>query len=359
VSDGSFHFDDILRRLVWHWRRFVWNGLLAGALMYGATYLMPSWYRSTVVILPPEETEQLSTGLNIQRFLSRMPSLGALPNYYTPSDIYRAILASRTVQEAVIRRFDLMTEYHQQSMERVLTAFRSHVRVTLSPDGTISVSVEDRSRERASRVANAMIEELDRYNVERRSQQARRTRIFLEGRVTETDSLVRSSEAALRAFQETHHVVAPVDADMSTVAPMADLMAKKISLEVRLSVLRSYLREESDEVSQVRDELQQLNRNIASMPRVENDLARLLRDARLYQQVYGLLSAQLEDARLREFMDTPTVTVLDSAVPSERRSAPVRRLWAAAAVALSALATALWIERPRGRKRSAGALEVA
>jgi tyrosine-protein kinase Etk/Wzc len=342
-----------------HWKMLVLNAVIAGAVMFGLTFLMPSWYRSTVVILPPEETEQLSTGLNIQRFLSRMPSLGALPSYYTPSDIYRAILASRTVHEAVIRRFGLMDEYRQKSMERTLVAFRPHVRVTLAPDGTIAVAVEDHSRERAAQVANSMIDELDRYNVERRNQQARRTRVFLEGRVTEIDSLARTSEATLRAYQETHHVVAPVDADMTSVAPLADLMAKKISLEVRLSVLRSYLREENEEITQVKSELDQLNRQLVSMPGIENQLARLTRDVRLYQQVYGLLSAQLEDARLREFMNTPTVTVLDPAVPSERRCAPVRRLWAAGAAALAALATALWLERPGRTARRRPSIGVA
>ena len=136
-------------------------------------------------------------------------------------------------------------------------------------------------------------------------------------------------------------------------------MAKKISLEVRLSVLRSYLREENEEVTQTRTELDQLNRQLVNMPGVENQLARLMRDVRLYQQVYALLSAQLEDARLREFMNTPTVTVLDPAVPSERRSAPIRRMWVSGAALLAALATALWIERPGRSARSRLSVEVA
>jgi uncharacterized protein involved in exopolysaccharide biosynthesis len=345
VRDDPFAVSETLESLAKRWKEFLRNAVLSAALMFGLTFLMPSWYRSTVVILPPEETEQMSTGLNIQKFLSRMPTLG-VPSYYSPSDIFCAILSSRTVQEATIRRFDLMKEYHQKSMEPALREFRRHAKVTMAADGTITVSAEDPSPVRAAGIANAMIEELDHYNVGRRNLQARRTRIFLEGRVAETDSLTRGSEAALRAYQESHHVIAPVEAEQTNVAPIADLMARKISLQVRLSVLRSYLREDNEEITQQRSELDELNRQLGSMPRVENELARLTRDVRLYQQVYTLLSAQLEDARLREFLNTPTVTVLDPAVPSERHSAPVRRLWVAGAVILTTLVTALWYRRP-------------
>ncbi len=351
---SAFDFGDFLARLASRWRVYLIVAVITGALMFGLTFMMPTWYRSTAVLLPPEETEQISTGLSVQRFLSRMPSLGALPGYYTPSDIYRAILSSRTVQQAVAERFDLSKVYRQKTMERTLQEFRKHAHVLLSPDGTISVAVEDRSREQAAQMANAMLEELDHYNVERRSFQAKRTRIFLERRVSETDSLARVAEAELRRYQEEHHVVVPMDENTS-IRPLADLMARKISLEVQLSVLRSYLREENEAVMQVRNELGLLNRQIATMPRIENELARLVRDVRLYQQVYQLLSGQLEDALLRETMDIPTVTVLDRAVPSERRARPVRRLWVLAAMVLATLGAALWTERPRGAEREVSA----
>ena len=314
--------------------------------MFGLTFLMPAWYRSSAVLLPPEETEQISTGLSVQRFLSRMPSLGALPGYYTPSDIFRATLASRRVQQAIAESFKLGEVYHKPSMEKTLLEFRRHARIALSPDGTISVTIEDRSAQRASDMANAMVAELDRYNVERRNLQARRTRIFLQGRVAETDSLARRAEAALRRYQEEHHVVAPFDENAS-VQPLADLMARKVALEVQLSVLRSYLREENETVRQVGNELGLLNRQISTVPRIENELMRLVRDVKLYQQVYQILSAQLEDALIRETMDIPTVTVLDRAFPSERRARPVRLNWVAAAMVVATLGMVLWTERPR------------
>jgi uncharacterized protein involved in exopolysaccharide biosynthesis len=349
--DGTaFDFSALLQRLTARWRTIALNAFLAGAAAFGLTFLMPSWFRSTAVLLPPEETEQVTSGLTMQRFLSRMPALGMLPGYYSAADIHRAILMSRTVQDAVIRRFDLERVYRKKSPEKTLLEFRRHVGASLNPDGTITVTAEDRDRTRAAGIANALIEELDRFNVERRNVQARRTRQFFERRVAETDSVARASEALLRAYQEKHHVVAPADVENVDVAPLADLMARKTSLEVRLAVLRSYLNEGNESIVQTRTELGELRRRIDLMPGVESELGRLVRDVKLYQQVYVLLNAQLEDARLRETMDTPTVTVLDPAFPSEKHSRPLRRWWAAGAALAGAAITVLWLEGAAARQ---------
>jgi len=346
VSEFATDFGGLIGRIASRWRSHGLTALLAGLLTYGVTLIMPPWYRSSAVLLPPEETDQLGAGLSFRSFLSRTPSLGALSNYYTPSDIFRAILTSRSVQEAVIRRFELTRMYRKQSMEKTLREFRSDARAVLAPDGTITVSVEDRSRERAAGMANALVEELNRFNVERRNFQAKRTRIFLERRVADTDSLSRLAEASLRVYQEQHHVLVPTEPEAQNLKPLADLVARKISLEVQLEVLRSYLSPSNELMIQTRTELDQLKNQIAGLPGVESELGRLVRDVQLFQQVYLLLNAQLEDARLRETMDTPTVTVLDPAVPSERRARPLRAVWAAAAAALAGLASVLWSERP-------------
>ncbi len=353
-AEEAFELGALLRRIRSRWRMHAAVALFAAMLMYGLTWLMPQWYRATAVILPPEETEQLDTGLPVQRFLSRMPSLGGLSNYYTPSDIYKAILLSRTVQQAVIGRLDLMRVYRMKSMEQTLREFRTHVRVVLAPDGTISLAFEDRSRTRAAQTANALIEELNTFNVERRNFQARRTRLFLERRVAEMDSLSRVAEDVLRVYQEQHHTVTPMSSEQSDTRPIADVIAKKLALEVQISILRSYLRDDNERVVQMRMELEKLMAQIAGMPRLETDLARLVRDARIYQQAYLLLSGQLEDARIREAMDTPTVTILDEAQPPERRSRPVRVLWTAVALALAGLGSIVWSERGTLRRPEPG-----
>jgi uncharacterized protein involved in exopolysaccharide biosynthesis len=122
-----------------------------------------------------------------------------------------------------------------------------------------------------------------------------------------------------------------------------DLMSRKIMLEVRIGMLRNYLREDNEQVVQSRLELDQLNRRIATLPRLQNDIVRLTRDQKIQEQLYLLLTAELEQSRIRETMDTPTVQVLDPAVPPERHSRPRRIIVALAAGVLALAGCVAWI----------------
>jgi tyrosine-protein kinase Etk/Wzc len=334
----------VLARLLRRWRRYAAVALIAGAAMYGITFLMPTWYRSRTVLLPPEESESMIPGLSAFRFLTRMPSIAGT-EYATTGDVYRAILLSRSVMQTVADRFGLAAVYHTRGDENTVKELRNHVKVTLGADGLLTIEVEDRDKGRAAGMANSFATELDRFNVERRNSEAKRTRIFLERRVAETDSASRRSEASLQAYQESHHVVAPIESQSASVAPLADLMARQTSIQVQLAVLRTYLRDDNERVLQLKTELDELNRRIGQAPQVVGELARLIRDVRLYQQTYTLLVAQLEDARLREAMDTPTITILDEAVPVSKRARPLRGIWALAAAVLAAGIAVVWDER--------------
>jgi uncharacterized protein involved in exopolysaccharide biosynthesis len=325
-----------LAALIWRHRLRIAATCLAAALLaLGAAMVLPRWYRATAVILPPEETDLLRNMALGQRALTKFPSFGILSEYFTPADVYQAILNSRTVKEEVVHEHDLQRVYRQRSLEKTVRELTNLTKVRLNPQGTIQISVEDRDPKRASAIANSFVAALDRFNVEKRNTQARRTRQFLEGRLRDTDSLLRTTEGTLRRYQERHHTVAPASFTAGDVQAASDLMARKVALEVRLGVLRSYLREDNDQIIQSRSELEQLKRRIATLPALQTDIARLTRDSKVAEQLYLLLTAELEQARIREQQDTPTVQVLDTATPPERHARPRRLILMAAAVMLA------------------------
>jgi len=193
-------------------------------------------------------------------------------------------------------------------------------------------------------MAMALLQELDDYNIHNRVTRARSTREFLEQRVHETDSLLRVIETQIKVYQEQKHTVVPTSiASGGDIQSAADLMARKISLEVHLGVLRSYLREDSDEIQSAKTELDQLNSRISTLPSVQNDLARMIRDQKIQEQLFVLLQAELEQARIRERMDTPTVQLLDRAVPAERHARPKRSQIALAAALVAFAATSAFL----------------
>ncbi len=333
-------------------RVFVLGTSLAAALLtLGVTFVLPKWYTASAVILPPEESDLLSNMSLAQRALTKFPAFGILQDYFTPADVYKAILGSRTVQEELVRRFDLQHEYHRKSMELTLKALTANTHVKMNPDGTIKVSVDDRDPRRAADMANGYLEALDHFNVEKRNTTAHRTRVFLQTRLQETDSLLRASEDALRHYQEVHRTVAPASAGSADAQAAADVMSRKLMLQVRLGVLRGYLSESSDQITQVKDELGQLEHRLTSIPELQGDLLRLIRDTKVYEQLYLMLTSELEQARIQETMNTPTVQLLDRAVPPERHSRPKKGILTAAAGVLALLASSAWVA---AKERSPG-----
>ncbi len=111
---------------------------------------------------------------------------------------------------------------------------------------------------------------------------------------------------------------------------------------MRLGVVQSYTRGPSDEALQITQELSQLDRQLAALPETGLEISRMYRDVRTLEQVYVLLTAQYEQARIDEVRDVTTIEVLDPAVPPEKKAKPLRSMMVMAAFGLSLTAGVLW-----------------
>src|SRR5262245_36830142 len=94
----------IYRAWTMRWR-VVATALAAGVIALGITFLFPKWYRANATILPPEEADLFSNISLAQRALTKFPAFGVLGDYFTPADVFKAVLKSRSIQDALIDRF--------------------------------------------------------------------------------------------------------------------------------------------------------------------------------------------------------------------------------------------------------------
>lgn len=62
------------------------------------------------------------------------------------------------------------------------------------------------------------------------------------------------------------------------------------------------------------------------LPALGMRLARLMREAKIQENVFELLTGQYELAKIEEAKDVNTIQVLDPAVPPDKKSRPKRRL---------------------------------
>ena len=312
---------DVVRRNA---RLLVVNVAACTLIALAVSLLLPKWYEGSAVLLPPTEDELTSSAIG--QFLPRGFGGIRIPGAPTLADLFVAVLKSRTVADRIVERFDLIARYKQRDREKAAKELNSHVSFSVGNEGTIAIVVEDRDPKVAAAMANAYVEELDRFNRETRSTSAKRTRAFIEERLNIAKRDLAAAEDRLRDYQQGKRLAAISPSDRGDAEVGARLMAQKIALEVRLQVLRQSLSEDSEEMRRARQELAAIERQVGGLPRAGVEIARLWRDVKIQEQVFELLTAQLEEARIRETRDTPTVQLLDRAQPPLHKSRPKRAL---------------------------------
>ena len=312
-----------------------------------ASLLMPKWYSARAVLLPPTEDDM---GSAVAQLMPRGFGAIRLPGANTLADVFVAVLKSRSLADRIVSRFDLVKRYGVKDGEKAVKELEGHVRFHVGDEGTIAVIVEDRDPQTAAAMANAYVEELDRFNLLTRTTSAKRTRAFIAQRLEVANRDLAAAEDRLREYQQRKNLPAMSPADRGEADVGARLMAQKIALEVRLQVLRQSLAEDSEEVRRVRQELAAIERQVGGLPQAGVEIMRLWRDVKVQEQVFELLTAQLEEARIRETRDTPTVQVLDPAVPPLYKSRPKRSIIVVAGFLIGvagSLSAALLMERRR------------
>lgn len=328
--------------LSWPYRRVAALIMVIGvALSAMIAFLWPPTYQAVSTLLPPTEEQ---TGFSVSSLLRGINLPGVqVPTRSGPEDIAVSVLNSRRIKGILANQFDLQDVYGTRNTTETLEELSRRSTFNVDDNGMLIIKVEDKSAERAADLANAYVEELDRFNREVRSNKGRRMRIFVESRLDETREALLKAEEALGLYQKEHSSVILSPEQASTVEVGARLFARQAALRVKLGMTRQFASENSEEVQTINRELEQVNREIASLPDVGLEMARQLRELKIQEQIYALLSAQYEEARLEETKDTTTLDVLDVAVPPEKRAWPRRGLLIIIGLILSLMTSAGWV----------------
>ncbi len=318
---------------IWARRRAILTLVACATIVVGIiAFILPPWYKAQAELLPPAEDE---SGVGLTNLLRGVGVPGVkIPTEVSPGEVFLIVLQSRRIGEQMVSRFDLKNLYRKKYTVDTIRELRQHARFKLSEAGSVQISVEDKSRQRAADMANAYVEFLDRFNREVRMTKGRRTRLFVESRLVETKQELVIAEQRLTQYQVKNKTVALTSQMSSAVDQAAKLYAQRIALQVRLGVVRGYSQGSEEEI-QIRQELAQLDQQMRELPETGLELARLVREVRALEQVFAILTSQYEDARITEARDVVTVEVLDVATPPERKERPKRGIMVAAAFLLS------------------------
>lgn len=327
------------------YRRFIFfNFILVCLAVALFSLFLPNWYKAKTTILPPEKS---GLGIGISgSLLGEFSALSglSLPMTATASDVFAAIIKSRSVVEPVIQEENLLKVYKTDKLEDGLKEFFTHLKVTVENEGIITVEFEDKNRERAARIANLLVEELDRVNQETNTSKAKSARVFIEERLNQTQVNLKAAEDSLRSFQERNKAIILDEQMKAAVQAAGELKAQLISAEIEMNVLSRNMSSSHVQIQQLRSRIREIKRQLevlesgspdsssqqvlgvpfSQAPALSLELIRLTRELKIQEALFQLLTQQYEQYKIEETKDTPTVQVLDKASPPERKSRPKR-----------------------------------
>ena len=321
--------------------------------------LMPKVYESTASILPQIDSKEGLGGLGgLGSLLALSGSGGAggagalaqglgitLPGMpATPTDVFVAMLKSRIMADAVIKQFDLMKLYNDKTMQDARKDLESDTTIKVSKEKVIKVTVEAKSPQLASDIANFYVANLDRLNRTLNVTKSGQNRVFIEKRLVETKTNLVKAEEALREFQTKNKAVHLEAQGRAAIEAAAMIQAQISATEVQLQVMEGYLTVDNPEVVRMRSGLGELKKQLAllefgkggkgqlpgdrmhpafiTVPSLAIEYARLFREVKVQETLYTMLTSQYEQAKIAEARDTPSVQVLDQGVPAEKKSRP-------------------------------------
>jgi len=362
-------------QLLWEARAFLWRCAGLGLLFFTVVSLaIPPKYESATRLMPPESN---SEGFSMLAALANKggdSSLGEIAGdvmgVKNSGALFVGILHSRTVEDALIQRFDLRKLYGSRTWDDARKELES--RTVIWEDrksGIIETRVRDRSRQRAQALTRAYVEELDRAVNKLSTSAARREREFLEARLAgvKHDLDQASQDFSQFASQNTAIDIPAQGKAMVEAAAVlqGQLMAaeaeqqglKQIytsnnvrvrSLEGRIAELRHQLDllgmagtgQDSQSAS---DSEASLYPSIRKIPILGVTYFDLFRRAKIQEALYEALTKRYEMAKVQEAKEIPTVRVLDPADLPEKKVSPQRILIISLGLIFSLAVGCAWV----------------
>lgn len=309
--------------------------------------LLPKKYTAKTTLLPPQQQNSLSSMLS-----SQLGSLGAVASLAgsslgikNPNDMYVAMFRSRTVEDAMIKKYGLMKEYHAKLLSVARKDFEGATKVDgSSKDGLIHISVTDRNPKRAAELANGYVAEFRDLSNHLAITDAAQRRLFFQQQMETAKNKLTNAEAALEKTEEKSGMIEVGSQARALIQTGAALKAQIAAKEVEIQGMESFAAPDNPNLVQAKQELSALRAQLAKLagkggnpgdelilpkgkiPSAGLEYLRKYRDVQYYQTIFDILAKQFEVAKLDEAREGALIQVVDPATPPDYKSGPKRAL---------------------------------
>jgi tyrosine-protein kinase Etk/Wzc len=312
-------------------------------------FIYPVSYESTVAVLPPEKESQIGGLSGILTGATDISSIITGGIASANSQLYIEILKSRSAAEYVIKKYHLINLWNSDDLEDAVKSLQKKLNIELTKEGIIRLNVnistgffpiftgeKDSIRKLSSELSNCYIEALDSINRNKLTSKAKKAREYIENQIVKTRYTLDSVETTLMSFQKNNKTISLPDQIKATIESAAKIRGEIASTEIEIGLLEPNLKESNRSLEALKKKLEQLKEQYNKMevggedyfvtfnkaPGIGKNLASLLRDVKIQNEVYLLLEQQYFKEKIQENRDLPTVEILDEAIPPKKSSSP-------------------------------------
>lgn len=370
--------------LLWNNRRLLYRAAVWGLVVSTIiAFLLPKHYTSILRLMPPDQQSGMGAAM-LAAVAGRAGGTtgagglaalaGDVLGIKNSGDLFIGVLRSRTVQEDIVRKFDLRKIYGDRYWEEACKDLEKRTDISQErKSGIIEISVTDHDPKRAASITTEYAAELNKVVNQLNTSSAHRERVFLEERLAEVKQDLEQAEKEFSQFSSKNTTLDIKEQGKAMVEAAAVLQGQFIAAQSQLQGLRQIyadgnarVKAAEAQVAELQAQLQKLGGvngttadsngeneslypSIRKLPLLGVPYADLYRRTKVDEVVFEALTQQYEMAKVEEAKDTPSVKVLDDASVPEKRSFPPRMLimflglcFAVAAAGMSVVLKAHW-----------------
>lgn len=354
-------------RLLWNERAFLvraaGTGLIISVVL---AFSIPKRYATSTRLMPPDSQSSSSmmmlAGMAEKAGSGLGPMAGDLLGLKSSGALFVGMLQSQTIQDRLVEQFELKKVYRKKLLLDARTQLSEKTAVQEDrKSGIITITVTDRSPQRAAAIANAYVNELNTMVAQLSTSSAHRERVFLEGRLQSVRRDLDDAETQLAQFSSKNSTLDIQQQGKAMLDAAAGLAGQMIAAESELQGLRQIYTENNARVRELSARVAELRKEVDKIGGMDSNVARAgqskadpplepvadtsadmpypsirqlpllgakyadyYRQAKVQETVYELLTEQNELAKVEEAKETPSVKVLDPAEIPEKKSYPPR-----------------------------------
>lgn len=352
LENKNIFFEFLTVTVKYRWFLFFFIIIITSSATIFAL-LTPKWYKSTASVLPAEKTDFLGAITGVSSLLKNFSPARGLSALTGPTetDRYIAILKSSSLIDDVIKTFDLKKVYDLENAysEKVYKSLLSNLEIEVQEEGNLTVSVYDKSPQRAANISNFMISKLNEISSQLSSMNAKANRVFIEKRYIQNRHDIDSLENKMQEFQKKYGVIAVPEQIEATLKTMSEIYVDLYKKEVQYNYLAQSFGSNYPSTKDAKIELDELNKKINELnigedgaqkdykllipmklaPELANKYLKIYQELKIQYSIIEFVTPLYEQAKIEEKRNTPTVLILDKAAPADHKAKPKATIYAA------------------------------